>query len=312
MNQNRLEGRVIKYSVVVPIYNEEKSIEELYEEILNVMGVLQEPYEIIFVNDGSIDQSGDVIGRLHDSDSRVKAIKFRRNHGKSAAYSDGFLAAQGNVVITLDSDLQDDPNEIPKLLDALNSGYDLIVGWKENRLHNEPSRKIFSWFFNKMVQFLFRVNLHDSNSGFRVMKREVARSLDLYGDHYRFIPEIAHSKGYRVKEIGVVHRRRKHGRSKYGSSRYWTGLLDILTIRFLSGFTYKPLHFFGTLSLFPLSIGVGLEVYVLIKKLSGGKFSSHVAAMIIGVLMLLVGIQLIATGLLGEMISRHDKKEVAK
>jgi glycosyltransferase involved in cell wall biosynthesis len=236
-------------------------------------------------------------------------IQFRKNYGKSAAYSRGFLSAKGRIIITLDADLQDNPGEIPKLLRLLDNGQDLAVGWKQDRLSNEPAKKTASWVFNRIVRVFFGIRLHDSNSGFRAMRREVAKSLELYGDLYRFIPEIAHSKGYKVAETGVSHRRRKFGQTKYGPTRFWTGFLDLITVRFLSRFIQKPLHFFGTVGLFPLSVGLALEAYVLAKKLSGEPFATHLAALIIGVLLILVGLQFIATGLIGEMISKQSKHD---
>jgi len=166
-----------------------------------------------------------------------------------------------------------------------------------------PSR-----FFNALTHLLFGLRLHDSNSGFRVTRRAVAANLELYGDLYRFIPELAYMRGFKVAEVGVAHRRRKHGRSKYGPTRFWTGVLDLVTVRFITGFTQKPLHFFGTAGLFPLLVGTGLEVYVLVRKLTGGQFREHIAAIIVGVLLIVVGVQLVATGLIGEMITAHGQK----
>ena len=301
--------RDVYFSVVVPAFNEVGSVRELHHEIANVLSSLGKEYEIIYVDDGSYDGTNEVLSKLKSMDPRVQLIQFRRNHGKSAAYSRGFLSAKGRVIITMDADLQDDPGEIPKLLKLLDDGHDLIIGWKQNRLSNEPAKKTVSWAFNRIVRMFLGIKLHDSNSGFRAMRREVAKSLDLYGDLYRFIPEIAYSKGYKVGEVGVLHRRRKYGQTKYGPSRFWTGFLDLLTVRFLSRFIQKPLHFFGTIGLFPLSMGLALEIYVLAKKFSGEAFATHLAALIIGVMLILVGLQFIATGLIGEMLSKQSTRD---
>ncbi len=298
----------MRYSIIVPAHNELESVDELKAELLAALTPLQGEFEIIFVDDGSYDGTGTKLDALAEADGRVKVIHFLRNFGKADAYTAGFQAATGDIVLTLDADLQDDPAEIPKLLSKLEEGHDLVIGWKQHRMENEPSKTVPSRFFNLLVHLIFGLRLHDSNSGFRAMRRAVAKSLDLYGDLHRFIPELAHRKGFRVAEAGVLHRRRKHGVSKYGITRFWTGVLDLLTVRFLTGFTRKPLHFFGTLGLFPLLAGAGIETYVLTSKLMGEMFRTHMAAIVIGVLLVMVGVQLIATGLIGEMIAAQSRR----
>jgi dolichol-phosphate mannosyltransferase len=297
----------LRYSVIVPAYNEAESIDELCRELLTVLEQLGEPFQVLVVDDGSYD---DTLSRLRDLVGRfptIQAIQLRRNSGKSVAYSAGFEKARGEIIITLDADLQDDPTELPKLLARLKEGFDLVIGWKQGRLENEPTKTLPSRVFNSLVYLFFGLRLHDSNSGFRVMRRAVAANLELYGDLYRFIPELAYMHGFRVAEVGVNHRRRKHGRSKYGPTRFWTGVLDLVTVRFITGFTQKPLHFFGTAGLFPLLAGIGFEIYVLVRKLSGDQFREHVAAIIVGGLLIVVGIQLVATGLIGEMITAQAR-----
>jgi glycosyltransferase involved in cell wall biosynthesis len=293
----------MKYSVVISAYNEAESVEELYEEVISVLEPLGETFEILFVDDGSTDGTSERLAELERRDRRVRLIRFVRNFGKSAAYSAAFRAAQGEVVVTLDADLQDDPAETPKLLAKLDAGNDLVVGWKMQRLENEPRKTIPSRVFNALLRWSFGLDLRDSNSGFRVMRRAVAQSLHLYGDMYRFIPQLAFSKGFLVAEEGVSHRRRKYGESKYGPRRFWTGLLDLLTLRFITRFSQRPLHFLGTIGLFPLILGIGLEAYVLVCKLIGESFQTHIAAIVIGVMLMLLGFQCIVTGLLGEMLS---------
>ena len=298
----------MRYSIVIPAFNEAESVEELHPELVAVLSGLGGEFELLFINDGSFDGTGARLDALAGRDARVRVIHFLRNSGKSAAYSIGFEHARGEVVVTLDADLQDDPAELPKLLAKLDQGSDLVVGWKQKRLENEPSKTVPSRFFNTLVHLVFGLRLHDSNSGFRAMRRAVAASLELHGDLYRFIPELAYLRGFSVAETGVVHRRRKYGRSKYGVFRFWTGVLDLLTVRFITGFTQKPLHFFGTAGLLPLLAGVGLEAYVLVRKLLGDEFRTHLAAIIVGVLLVVVGIQLVATGLVGEMIAAQSHR----
>ena len=293
----------MKYSVVISAYNEAESVEELYREVVSVLEALGETFEILFVDDGSTDGTGERLAELEERDRRVRLIRFVRNFGKSAAYSAAFRAARGDVVVTLDGDLQDDPAEVPKLLAKLDEGNDLVVGWKMQRLEHEPRKTIPSRVFNALLRWTFGLDLRDSNSGSRVMRLAVAQSLHLYGDMYRFIPQLAFSKGFRVAEEGVAHRKRKYGESKYGPRRFWTGLLDLLTVRFITRFSQRPLHFLGTIGLFPLILGVLIEVYVLVCKLMGETFQTHVAAIVIGVMLMLLGFQCIVTGLLGEMLS---------
>lgn len=306
----------MRYSLVVPAYNEEESLRELHAEIATIMdglpehdgGALAGDWELVFVDDGSSDGTVGVMRELAAADSRVVVVEFVRNFGKSAAYMAGFEAARGDIVVTLDADLQDDPNEIPAMVETLLSGHDLVIGWKQGRLQNEPHKKIPSRVFNGLIGLLFGTRFHDNNCGFRVMHRRVAESLELYGDNYRFIPQFAHVSGFSVVEQGVHHRKRKHGYSKYGPKRFWTGLLDLATVRFITAFGQKPLHFFGTFSLLPFTLGGLLFVYVLGQKLVlGSPFSSHVAAILTGVMLVIMGFQGLITGLIGEMLSAQQR-----
>jgi glycosyltransferase involved in cell wall biosynthesis len=293
----------MRFSVVIPARDEQDSVAELHSELVPVLERLGGGFEVIYVDDGSLDSTPARLAAIAAADHRVRLVRFRANYGKSAAYAAGFAAARGETVLTLDSDLQDDPAEIPNLLAALDEGFDLAVGWKQHRLEHEPVKTVPSRVFNLIKRLVFGLRLHDSNSGFRAMRRAVAAGLDLRGDNYRFIPELAHAAGFRVTERPVAHRRRKFGRSKYGVTRFWTGVLDLVAVSFITRYGRKPLHFFGTLGLVPLLVGVGLEVYVLVRKILGDLFSEHLAALVIGVMLILVGLQLIATGLVGEMVA---------
>lgn len=301
-----------RLSLVVPAYNEVDSVEALHAELVEVLDGAGLDWECIFVDDGSHDGTADRLRAIREADPRVQLIQFARNAGKSAAYSAGFEAASGALVVTLDADLQDDPHEIPTMVRRLAEGFDLIVGWKRGRLENEPLKTIPSRVFNKLIALTFGLELHDSNCGFRVMRREVATSLDLYGDLYRFIPELAHVHGFRVTEQPVNHRKRKHGASKYGAKRFWTGLLDLLTVRFITRYAQRPLHFFGTLGLAPFLLGLSIELYALGAKLiAGHTFQQHVAAIVIGVMLVIMGFQCIITGLIGEMLSAQQRQRRA-
>lgn len=295
-------------SFVIPAFNEEASIDELYGEVIAICRDLIVEYEIVFVDDGSTDGTRRRMENLASSDGRVRVLSFIRNFGKSAAYTAGFDAATGDRVATLDADLQDDPAELPKLIMELERGLDLVVGRKLGRLGNEPHKTVPSRVFNLLNRMLFGLAVHDTNSGYRLMRREVAVNLDLYGDLYRFIPQLAHVGGYRVGEIGVVHRRRKHGASKYDARRFLTGLLDVVTVRFVTGFAQRPLHFFGLVGAVAVLLGGALESYVLAVRWMGSPFSSHLAAIIIGVMLIILGVQSVLTGLVGEMITAQKRR----
>ena len=297
-----------RLSVILPVYNEVGSIVSLQSEVLEHMDRLGETFEIIYVDDGSTDGSDRALAEAARASPHCRAFRMHRNRGKAAAYNLGFQEARGEVLITLDADLQDDPAEIPRLLSVLESGHDLVVGWKRGRARNEPLKKLPSWLFNRIKGRVFGIRLRDSNSGFRVMRAEVARALDLYAGNYRFLPELAHHQGFRVGEAPVNHRPRLHGRSKYGPSRFVAGVLDLLNVTLLASFAYRPLYFFCTLGAVPLLLGIGLEIYVLAMKLAGGRFQEHVAALIIGVMLILLGIQLLSTGLIGELVLARSRR----
>lgn len=289
-------------SVVVPAFNEVESIPELHRELSGALDKLGLAWEIFFVDDGSTDGTERVLEDLLRIDDRCHAIRFPINRGKSAAYAAGFASAGGVVVVTLDSDLQDDPAELSKLLDRLEAGADLVVGWKQGRLRNEATKTVPSRIYNGLKRLLFGLDLHDSNCGFRAMRGSVARSLVLYGGQYRLLPELAHLGGFRVEEVPVAHRPRRYGASKYGVSRFWTGLLDLFAVRFLTAYVNRPFQFFASLAFVPLVAGAMLEGYVLTMKALGSSFQAHLAAMLTGVLLIVVAVQVLGVGLLGELV----------
>src|SRR3989344_641661 len=294
-------------SVVIPINNEEESLPSLYGELYTVLKKLNANYEIIFINDGSTDKSQEVLNNLKKQDSNIKIIKFRANFGKSAALSAGFEKATKATIIMLDADLQDDPKEIPKLLNKLNEGYDLVSGWRANRSDTRV-KKISSILFNGGTRLISGVQLHDFNCGLKAFTKEVASELYLHGELHRYIPVLAAKKKFRVAEVAVHHRFRKFGKSKYGFGRSWRSILDLLTTIFISDYATKPAHFFGMIGLFFLSIGVIFDGYVTLLKISTGSTQGHIPMLLAGILFILVGIQLLSTGLIAEMITHYNRK----
>ncbi len=292
----------VDISVVVPALDESESLPTLFQELATALAPITASYEIVVIDDGSTDGTQDVVRAAGLAEPRIRLIEFSRNFGKAAAYTAAFERVRGDLVVTMDADLQDDPAELPKLMAAI-EGHDLVVGWKISRMGNEPTKTLPSRVFNFFNRMVFGVSFKDQNSGYRIMRLPVARTLDLTGDNYRFIPQLAHLAGFRTTQVGVQHRKRQHGVSKYGVTRFWTGLLDLLTVGFLARFRYKPLHFFGTAGLPALGVGGLLLLYVLLMRLAGSTFSTHLAAMIIGVTSILAGLQSILLGLLAELLA---------
>jgi glycosyltransferase involved in cell wall biosynthesis len=250
-------------SVVIPVYNEQDSLAVLHEELARVAQSADLSFEILFVDDGSSDGSWDVIRSLAVKHADVHGIRFRRNFGKAAALSAGFAAARGDIIMTLDADLQDDPAEIPRFLAKLAEGNDVISGWKETRL--DPWHKVFpSRVFNGMVSWLTGVKLHDHNCGMKCYRAEVFREIRLYGELHRFIPVLAAARGFKVDEIAIKHRERKFGHSKYGVRRFVKGFLDLLTVKFLTGFGQRPQHLLGSIGLFSFLGGSAAMLYLTI------------------------------------------------
>ncbi|MBU1164538.1 glycosyltransferase family 2 protein [Patescibacteria group bacterium] len=296
-----------KISIVIPTYNEQDSISELYLEIKQVMQSNNLSYEIIFIDDGSTDGTFKVMEELYNDNQGVKVIRFRTNFGKSAALAAGFKTAIGKIIITMDADLQDDPQEIPALINKINEGYDLVSGWKQKR--NDPITKtIPSRAFNFMVRMLTGVKLHDINCGIKAYRSTVIKEIDVYGDLHRFLPVIASNKGFKVTEIKVQHHARKYGKTKYGIKRFVEGILDLLTVLLLTRYVKKPSHFFGSFGLLFFSIGFIADFYVTLLKFITGSTQGRIPLLIFGVLMIVVGVQLISLGLLSEIIIQKDKK----
>lgn len=286
-------------SIVIPTYNEEENLEVLYEELKPVMESLNKSYEIIFIDDGSNDKTFKILKSIHAKDKAVKIIKFRKNFGQTAALSAGFENADGDVLISIDSDLQNDPADIPKLLEKLNRGYDLVTGWRHER-RDPISKRISSKIANWLREKLIKENIHDSGCTLRAYKKEVVKDLKLYGEMHRYIPALVHAKGFRVDEIKVKHRERKHGKTKYGFTRIAKGFLDLLYIKFWLDYSTRPLHVFGSLGLFQyiLSFLIFIEQIikaVIVKKLELGPL------LLLSVLLLITGTLFILFGFLSEI-----------
>ena len=299
-----------RISVVIPSYNEAESLEQLHaelDEVIQVQGLGLA--EFFFIDDGSQDGTWRKIEELAGRDPRVRGIRFRRNFGKAAALSAGFGEVSGEVVFTLDADLQDNPAEIPKFLSKLDEGYDVVSGWKRRR--HDPWHKVGpSRIFNRIVSAVSGCSLHDHNCGFKAYRREVLGEVDLYGELHRFIPVLAHSKGYRVGEVVVNHRARRFGRSKYGFSRFLKGLLDILSVQFLARFGQRPLHLLGSIGLFFLFLGtLGLGYLTYLWLTDQGPIGTRpllpYSATLLG-----LGTQLIGFGVLAELITSYHIKSV--
>ena len=298
----------MKLSIVIPVFNEEESIRELYLQIKDALKVESE-YEIIFIDDGSSDNSKKNINALINQDSNVRLISFYRNFGKSAALSEGFKHASGDIIITMDADLQDDPNEINNLINKINEGFDLVSGWKKKR-HDPWTKTLPSKVFNFVTKFLTGVKIHDFNCGLKAYRSSVVKSIEIFGGRHRYIPALAGQKNFSVSEIIVNHRPRIHGETKYGGSRIFHGFFDLLTILFLNKYTQQPLHFFGTIGLFTFSLGFIIELSVLYYKfVLFEPFSKHIALLILGVIFIIIGIQFFSIGLLGEIMARHSQSK---
>jgi glycosyltransferase involved in cell wall biosynthesis len=295
-------------SIVIPLLDEEESLPELYSKILAATDPLKKPIEMIFVDDGSTDRSFSILEELHKKDQRVKVIRFRRNFGKSAALSVGFREAKGDFVVTMDADLQDDPAEIPSLLETLDQGYDLVSGWKQKR-HDPISKTIPSRIANSVTAMMTGIPIHDMNCGLKAYRKEVVKEVIVYGELHRYIPALAHWAGFRVGEKVVQHHPRKFGHTKFGIGRFSRGFLDLLTVLFTTRYIRRPLHLFGVWGIFCFLIGVSIDGYLSVEWFLGRTALSNRPLFLLGVLFIIIGVQFVSFGLLGEMINRQQKDE---
>ena len=294
-------------SVVVPVCDEEASVEPLFDELRAALDELGREWEVLFVDDGSADGTFAALTGLHAREPAVRIVRLRRNFGKASALAAGFAEATGDVVVTIDGDGQDDPAEIGRLLAKLDEGFDLVSGWKTRR--RDPwRRRIVSRVFNSVTGRVSGLRLHDLNCGLKAYRAEVLRGLRLYGELHRFIPVLAHYRGFRVAELPVAHRPREHGRSRYGMERYLRGFFDLLTVTFMGRYRYRPLHLFGGVGLVLGLVGFVLLAYLTVVKLTGHAIGQR-PLLTLGVLLVVVGIQLFSLGLVGELVtSLHEER----
>ena len=290
-------------SVVIPLYNEEENIQLLHERLRKALDPLNQEYEILFVDDGSTDRSLSLLEKIQADDKRVIVLSLRRNFGQTAAFAAGFDFARGDVVVTMDGDLQNDPTDIPKLLEMIKDN-DLVSGWRKQRKDPFFTRRLPSIIANWLISKVTGVKLHDYGCSLKAYRREVIKNLKLYGEMHRFIPAVASWYGVRVAEVETVHHPRLHGKSKYGISRTIKVVLDLITVKFLQSFSTKPIQFFGPVGLLIGFLGFLILLYLTIDKLFFGNPIGGRPLILLGALLIIVGIQLIGMGLLGEMLVR--------
>jgi glycosyltransferase involved in cell wall biosynthesis len=301
----------MKLSLVIPLYNEHESLSPLLESIEGALEPLGNAYEVVFVDDGSTDGSYEVLAQLHEKrPGTVKVYRFSRNYGKSAALSAGIERATGDVVITMDADLQDDPAAIPQMLETLDQGWDLVSGWKKKR-HDPITKTLPSKVFNLVTSIMSGIRLHDFNCGFKAYRAYVAKGLEIYGERHRYLPALAHWDGYRVTEAVVPHHKRKYGKSKFGLNRFTAGFFDLVTLLFLRKYLRKPLHFFGLLGLILVLAGSGVLGYFGVQWILTGVMRIR-PLVLLSVGAVIMGIQFASIGLLGEMITHVAPKVVYK
>ena len=306
----------MELSIVISLYNEEESLRELIDWISRALEGKVSTYEIIMVDDGSTDGSWNLVKELSESHPEIRGIRFRRNYGKSAALYDGFAAAKGEIVVTMDADLQDDPEEIPEMMRMIREdGYDLVSGWKKKRYDNVITKNIPSKIYNATARKVTGLKLHDMNCGLKAYRKEVVKSIEVYGDMHRFIPYLAKTAGFsRIGEKEVQHQARKYGKSKFGMERFIHGFLDLMSVWFLQRFGKKPMHFFGGAGTLTFFIGLVIAIYLIIEKLvlqGAGKSFRPVTAQplfYLALVTLIIGVQLFLTGFLAELVSRSSQE----
>jgi len=288
-------------SIIVPVLNEEGSLDKFYNETTKSLNEYSN-WEIIFIDDGSDDESYNIMRKLADEDNRVSIIQFFKNFGKADALSEGFKQANGKIVITIDADLQDDPAEIPRLVEKIQEGWDVVSGWKKDR--KDPiSKRLPSKLFNMVTRFLTGIKIHDFNCGLKAYRRKVVKSIDIYGGLHRYIPAIAGQKGFSITEIAVNHRPREFGETKYGGNRLFHGFFDLFTMLFTGKYFDRPLHFFGSIGLVFIFISTISEVYPIYDKIANGiPFQKHFALIVFGAMIFGLGLWFFSIGLLGELL----------
>ncbi len=301
-----------RISVVIPLYNEAEAIDELYRQLTEALEAYGASYEVIVADDGSTDGSFEKLKTIHERDPRWRIIRFRRNFGQTAGFAAGFHRARGDVVITIDADLQNDPADIPKLMAKIEEGYDIVSGWRVDRQDTFLTRKLPSMMANWLISRTTNVKLHDYGCSLKAYRADVVKNIHLYGELHRFIPAVASAYGVRVAEVPVNHRPREHGQSKYGISRTFRVLLDLITVYFLLGYSTRPIHVFGGVGMISFSLGVLIGLYLTLVKFGFGQDIGARPLLLLSVLLILLGVQMIAMGLLGELIIRTYYESTGK
>jgi glycosyltransferase involved in cell wall biosynthesis len=292
-------------SIIIPVYNEGENVGPLYEKLIDDLGPVQKTYEILFIDDGSTDSTFKNLSDIQQKDANVKIIRFRKNFGKSTALNTAFRKVQGKIIITMDGDLQDDSAEIGNFIGKIEEGYDLVSGWKYQR--TDPMTKVFpSKIFNSLTSMITGVQLHDFNCGFKAYRPEVTNAVQLYGEMHRYIPILASQYGFKIAEMKVNHLPRKFGKSKYGYKRLFKGFLDLITVKYITSYSSRPLHAFGLPGLVLLGVGFIIGIYLIILKYLENIVLSERPLLLLSILLIVLGLQFISIGLLGEMITKRD------
>ena len=299
-----MADKKIAYSAIVPVYNEEDSVLPLYNKLKKVLIDLG-LHEIIFVDDGSTDETFLKLQECAEKDKHVKIIRFRRNFGQSAALACGFDHATGDMILTIDADLQNDPDDMPEMLEKLREGYDVVCGWRAHRKDPFLRKKLPSRLFNWFCRRISGLDVHDFGTTYRAYKKEVVRNISVYGEFHRYIPILAAWQGYKVSEIKVRHHPREYGKTKYGAGRLIRGFLDLLTVYFLEKFFSRPMHLFGTLGILFSAFGTVVCLYLSLLKILFDVPLSERPLLLLGVLMIVFGVQFLTMGLIGEMLTKH-------
>ena len=302
-----------KLSILVPLLNEQESLNPLVNEIKKALRQLEISWEVVFVDDGSTDNSLQLIKEIARIDKRFRFVSFKKNYGKSAALNVGFKNVTGDVVITMDADLQDDPNEIPSLLKKLDEGFDLVSGWKKKR-HDPFIKKYSSKFFNFVTRVMSGIKLHDFNCGLKAYRKEVTENIKVYGELHRYMPVLADWSGFTVSEVAVTHHPRRYGKTKFGVSRFFKGFVDLITVMFTTRYIKRPMHLFGFLGALSFLAGLHINGYLTYEWIMG-KYLSNRPMLFLGMLLIIVGMQFFSVGLLGEMMVHNfmdDKEYVIK
>lgn len=291
----------MKLALVIPVYNEAESLPRLLEEVQEVLNGLKTDSEVLFIDDGSSDGSDKILEEAARKIKAVRLVKLRRHFGKSAALECGFRRTQADIIVTLDADLQDDPREIPRLIEKIEEGYDLVSGWKKKR--QDPWHKtIPSKIYNRVTSRVTGIRLHDFNCGLKAFRKQVLKEIDVYGELHRFIPVLAGWRGFKMTEIEIHHRKRMYGKSKFGFSRLLAGFLDLMTAYYVTRFSKKPSRLFGVLGLFFFICGAAIDLHLFLVKITGGMIGRRQPYMMMGILLTLLGVQFIFVGLLSELM----------